>query len=719
MCKRFALIYLCCAAMLTLVLLMFARFDEHSREAQIATREARYVGVARERAEKDFESTQGDLRIIANMGDLRQYLDSGDARHLRKMQEYFLLLSRGRQHYDQIRYLDATGMEIIRVNYRNGVSTVVPRGQLQNKSAQHYFRDSMQLGRDDIYVSPLNLNVEHGEVEVPYRPVICFAIPVFDSAERRKGVVVLSYIADEMLQHFRDAMQGSQSKGGMLLNSEGYWLSSPNSQNEWGFMLDHPERTFGHVYPDAWATISKNESGTLMTEQGMFAYDTARPLLFDEHPTVEVKLGRKPDPHARYAAGYQWKIVSFVPASVIDAGAFYNKGSGRLLTLSAYLLLAVGIFFIGVVSLWRKKAEAALQEMALLSEMAPWPVMRIDHDGTIRLANSASKELYAMGKVEGMSIFSAIPGLSRDEFAEMFTPDPKIMQVETTLGEAHYFFVLRSDAMHQCVFAYGADISQIRLLEEQVRQAHKMEVVGQLAGGIAHDFNTLLGVILGYSEMLRDALSEDSLSRKNIDSILNAGRRAKALVKQLMDFSRLGTSKQEPVQLASLVKETIRLLRPSLPEKIAIQEDIRDKAGSVHGNAVQIGQVIINLCMNASDAMAEKDQGILRVGLKEVSVDDNMAVARKVLAGDYLQLDIEDDGCGMSNETMRHLFEPFFTTKEVGRGTGLGLAVVHGIVKSHGGFVTLESEPGKGTCFHVYLPRSRELWARRGAAAKA
>jgi len=704
--RRFTLLYLPLALGLSIVLVLLARFDEHTRVAQLASSEARHVGVARERTEKDFESAEGDIRIIVEMDELRQYVDSGDALHRQGMEEFFLLLSRGRQHYSQIRYLDASGQEVIRVDYIDGMPVAVPHDELQNKSQHEYFSDTMQLARNEIYVSPLDLNIEHGLVEIPYRPVIRFATPVFDSAGRRQGVVVLNYIADEMLQHFRLAMQGSESVGGMLLNREGFWLSSPNREDEWGFMLDRPERTFGHAYPEAWRTISKADVGTLRTEQGLFASVTARPLLIDEHAFMGSVVQGVSDGKKQSAAGYHWKVVSFVPQSVISSGAFYHRTSGQILTIAAYLLLALAVFIIVLVVSRHKKAEQALKEMALLPEMAPGPVMRVDRDGTVCLANTASNDLYGMDKVEGMSIFKAIPGLAGEEFAEMFGPDEKIMQVETKLGAAHYFFVLRSEPLRKYVFVYGADISPIKLLEDQVRQAQKMEVVGQLAGGIAHDFNTLLGVILGYSEMLRDGLPEGGVSRQNVDAILQAGKRAKSLVKQLMDFSRLGTSKQEPVQLALLLKETIRLLRHSLPEKLTVQQDIQVNTGEIQANATQIGQVIMNLCMNAAGPM-DDGEGLLQVSLKESRVDDRMATVQHVQPGSFLQLSIADNGCGMDSEIMQHLFEPFFTTKGVGKRTGLGLAVVHGIVKGHGGFVFVESEPGKGSSFHVYLPKSR------------
>ncbi len=704
--KHFVLVYLGFAALLSSVLFTMTHFEERARVAQIAARELRFVGVARERAEKDFEPTEGDLRILSKLGDLRQYLDNGDAKYRKKVQQFFLLLSRERQHYYQIRYLDASGRELIRVNYNHGKSVIVPKQDLQDRASSRFFHDAIQLMRNEIYVSRLELKTENGRVVIPYMPVINFVAPVFDSAGHKRGVVVLDYIADELLRHFQEAMLGSKKGIGMLLNREGFWLSSPNVKDEWGFMLGRPDRTFGHDYPAAWRRISANGTGTLQTVHGLFAYTTARPLLDGQHVSLGLPehtgLGGKP----RTGPGYDWKVVSYIPQAELSAGAFYNQTGGRVLIASGYLLLAVIVFGFVFIESGQRRAQEAVREMALLPEMAPGPVMRIDRSGRIRLANKSSKLLYGMEGIEGISVFDAIPGLEREDFATLFGSAEKMLNVETKLGEADYFFVLRSDLEHKYVFAYGADISQIKLLEEQVRQAQKMEVVGQLAGGVAHDFNTLLGVILGYSEMLRDTLPEGGVGRSNIDSVLGAGRRAKALVKQLMDFSRLGTAQQEEVQLASLLKSTIRLLRPSLPEGIGIRQDIQETGDTIRANAMQIGQVIMNLCMNGADAIGDA-AGELRIGLKEAEVNVSMASARAVQPGAYLKLTVADTGCGMDQDTMQHLFEPFFTTKGVGKGTGLGLAVVHGIVKSHGGFVIVDSEPGKGSRFHVYLPKSR------------
>ena len=251
------------------------------------------------------------------------------------------------------------------------------------------------------------------------------------------------------------------------------------------------------------------------------------------------------------------------------------------------------------------------------------------------------------------------------------------------------------------------EINERKRLEAQLVQSQKMEAVGQLAGGIAHDFNTLLGIILGYGDMMRDNLVDESVLRENLEEIIKAGQRAKILVRQLLDFARPNPGDRRPIQLAPLVEDTLRLLRASLRSTIIIRQHIETASRLVPANSSQIEQVIMNLGMNAGDAIGEQG-GAIDISLTDVEIDEDLAGTQAVQPGPYVQLCISDTGCGMRPDTLDHIFEPFFTTKEVGKGSGLGLAVVHGIVTSHEGFITVESTPGKGTRFHVYLPTTDE-----------
>ena len=241
-------------------------------------------------------------------------------------------------------------------------------------------------------------------------------------------------------------------------------------------------------------------------------------------------------------------------------------------------------------------------------------------------------------------------------------------------------------------------------LQVQLQQAQKMEAIGTLAGGIAHDFNNILGAILGYAEMVQDDSPEGSRSRGDIDQVVKASYRAKELVKQILNFSRQGESEQIPLQPALIIKEVVKMLRSSLPSTIDIQQEVDMDVGLILADPTQIHQVLVNLCTNAFHAMEEAG-GILTISLKKTTLSKtDLASEPLVQPGVFVQLSVRDTGSGIAPEIQQKMFDPFFTTKEVGKGTGMGLAIIHGIAKSYKGFVNYNSKPGEGTVFHVYLP---------------
>ncbi|NIM17092.1 MAG: response regulator [Candidatus Aminicenantes bacterium] len=251
------------------------------------------------------------------------------------------------------------------------------------------------------------------------------------------------------------------------------------------------------------------------------------------------------------------------------------------------------------------------------------------------------------------------------------------------------------------------DITRHKRLEQQLIQAQKMEAIGTLAGGIAHDFNNILGVIVGYIELALEDLPKEYPVRNNIEQVLIAAERAAELVKQILAFSRQTDRKRKPLHLSPVIKESLKLLRATLPATIEICHHIRVDFDSdlVLADATQVHQVMMNLCTNAAHAM-QTGGGVLEVCLDDVYLDAESTVAYEDMQpGPYLRLVVSDTGHGIPEVVKKRIFEPYFTTKNLGEGTGMGLAVIHGIVKSHGGDITVYSEPGKGSAFHVYLPR--------------
>ncbi len=256
------------------------------------------------------------------------------------------------------------------------------------------------------------------------------------------------------------------------------------------------------------------------------------------------------------------------------------------------------------------------------------------------------------------------------------------------------------------------DVTHKLKLEAQLRQAQKMEAIGVLAGGIAHDFNNILMPILGYAEMAQERLPKDDPLFNELTEIVQAANRAKDLVKQILTFTRQNAQERErwPLEPHLVIKEALKLLRASLPATIDIQQSIDPGCGSILADPTQIHQIVMNLCVNAYHAMRHKTDGVLGVRLERVAIaaGDSLAVLGELTPGNYVRLAISDTGHGMDQATMERIFEPYFTTKPQGEGTGMGLSMVMGIVKGYGGHISVYSEPGAGTVFHVYLPSTNK-----------
>lgn len=251
------------------------------------------------------------------------------------------------------------------------------------------------------------------------------------------------------------------------------------------------------------------------------------------------------------------------------------------------------------------------------------------------------------------------------------------------------------------------DITERKTLQKQLLQSQKMEAIGTLAGGIAHDFNNILAAIIGYAEIAKEDLPLESPTISDLNEIFKAGLRGRELVNQILTFSRQSEQELKPIQIHLIITEALKLLRSSIPTSIEIRQDIDTRSGTVLSDATRIHQIIINLCTNAYYAMRTTG-GVLSIKLRPIQIeeDDYKIKSFDLTPGSYVELAVGDSGIGMDKETMDKIFDPYFTTKEIGEGTGLGLSVVHGIVKSYGGHITVYSEPGKGTTFRIYLPKT-------------
>ncbi|MEQ8223465.1 MAG: response regulator [Candidatus Eremiobacterota bacterium] len=349
---------------------------------------------------------------------------------------------------------------------------------------------------------------------------------------------------------------------------------------------------------------------------------------------------------------------------------------------------------------------------------------RTDMDGIIALISPSIKSYcgYEPEELTGLPIKSICPDISqydillRDLYNSHVVKDYEIKLKSKDEREIYFsantHIVFSEDDVPLAIEGVLRDITERKKAEEdkkklesQLRQKQKMEAIGTLAGGIAHDFNNILSAVIGFTYLALKEIPEGSKVYSNLEEVIQASYRATDLVKQILAFSRQSEQEKMPVQINVIVKEVLKLLRASLPATVEIRQKLGGGPYTVIADTIQIHQLLMNLCTNAFYAMREKG-GIMEVSLSNFDMDINNAVLYEGLkSGPYVKLVVKDTGHGIEPDILEHIFEPYFTTKDPGEGTGLGLSVVHGIVRSHGGDIIVNSQPGKGTVFEVLLPR--------------
>ena len=375
----------------------------------------------------------------------------------------------------------------------------------------------------------------------------------------------------------------------------------------------------------------------------------------------------------------------------------------------------------------RIKAEEALkkekQRFQILVEKSPIGISLIRKDGRYAYLNPKFVQIFGYTLEDIPTgkewFFKAFPNREyRHQVISTWISDKK----EAKLGEARprIFNVTCKDGSEKIVhfkpvtmalgdqFIIFEDITEQRRLEDQLRQAQKMEAIGTLAGGIAHDFNNILGAIIGYTELTLEDVAENEKARRRLEKVLQSGFRARDLVGQILTFSRQTKKERRTISVSPIIKEALKLLRATLPTTIQIHQHLETETDLIVGDSVQIHQVLMNLCTNAKHAM-RKEGGTLELSLIEATLQSEESAALFHLdPGRFLKLTVSDTGHGIPHDITERIFDPYFTTKEKGEGTGLGLSVVHGIVKEHGGAIRVSSEVGKGTTFHIFLPLSED-----------
>ena len=477
-----------------------------------------------------------------------------------------------------------------------------------------------------------------------------------------------------------------------------------DSEERWRLLFEQSPEAIVLVDPETMAPVEFNDAAC-----GILGYsrEEMAKMRMDEHETIH--------------PGELLRMKDLTPGQRQAFETFFRDRNGEIRDIAVVVQVAalsgrrlLHIVFRDVTR--KKSAERGIKLLATAVEQTVEGILIIGKDGLIQYANPSYRQIsgHDPGELVGCvpsRVFESKPQCgtykdmqetvcggrvwrgrfqSRKKNGETYDTETTISSVRGEDGEiTHYVAIER-------------DISREIDLERQLRQAQKMEAIGVLAGGIAHDFNNILGIIMGYTDMLAMVASKNGMPAAELKQITKATHRAKDLIRQILSFSRKGEQKRMPLQLGIVVKEALKMLRASLPSTIEIIENIESES-VISADPTQVHQVLMNLCTNAFHAMRERG-GELAVNLEDVEIDLD-SHHPDLPPGSYVRLAVSDTGCGISPEIMERIFEPFFTTKKVGDGTGMGLSVVHGIVKSYRGAIIVRSAPGQGSIFNVFIPR--------------
>ena len=648
--------------------------------------------------------------------------------------------------YRQIRLIGATdgGREIARTD-RMGAENAVrvaPEAELQPRGDRDYFRRAMRLHADEVDISPVELDREHGAIDTPHLPVVRASTPVVGPDGRPFGIVVIDIDLRGPFAHVREnARPGSAV---YIINSNGDYLVHPDPAREFGFQLGAPSRL-----QDDFPTLG-----------GMLARGKAAPQVVQEHSGAQVGAALA---GARLAEGPQLFVVEAVPYADLATTLITVRNS----TVAAVLVAAIGAVLLAIVlarSLTRRLTQmtAAIDSFGR-GEPLSLPTRSSGEIGALarafdRMAAEVREKTVSLETeiVERRRLFAssldlilivdregAVIDISPSAEAILgYRPEQMIGRkgaallhpgdLERARGEMRAARQGRATRNFDCRYVHrdgrivpltlsgawleleqryffiGRDMTERIALEQELRQSQKLDAIGHLTGGVAHDFNNILTAITGSIEILADAVAHSPQLAAIARLIDDAAWRGADLIKQLLAFARKQPLQPQSTDVNQLVLDTAKLLRPTLGESVEIKMTLEEDAWPAMIDPSQLSTALINLALNARDAMPGGGKLILETS--NVMLDASFATihAEEVRPGPYVMIAVTDTGVGIPADIRDRVFEPFFTTKEVGQGTGLGLSMVYGFVKQSGGHIKIDSEEGHGTTFKLYLPRSSE-----------
>lgn len=647
-------------------------------------------------------------------------------------------------NYTQFRVIGIAdgGREILRVDRSgpDGSVRVVPDAELQRKGDRPYFRQAIGLPPGDASVSPVELNQEMGIVDTPHLPVLRTAASIQTPDGQPFGAVIINVELRTAFSRIRSA--AAQLGGSIFLTNErGDYLVHPDPDKEFGFEVGKPAR-LQDDFPELAAALAAAKAGSGIVRDRKGAQfgavlvsarlaDGPRVVLVEVVPYSRILAATAAIRDSALSAGLVAVLIAIALAAFTTRSltrplaqmtrAVEAFGRDKPMVMPTNATGEIGLLagaFERMAADVRVKAEALtreIEERRRLFETSLDLILTADRTGLILRASPASRAILGYEPEEmigrsGIEFVHADDLDSTREEMRMARLGKQTRNFETRYMHKDGHPVTLSwtgvwSNPEQQHFFIGRDITEHIKLEQQLRQAQKMDAVGHLTGGIAHDFNNILTIIIGMSEILAAAVKDDpklSLVARSID---DAAERGAGLTQHLLAFARKQTLRPRTTDINELIADTVRLLRPALGEHIEIECVLERDAWRALVDPTQLTSALLNLAVNARDAMASG--GKLTIESNNVVLDESYCrMHSDIRPGYFVLIAVSDTGGGIAPAIRDKVFEPFFTTKEVGKGTGLGLSMVYGFVKQSAGHIKIYSEENHGTTIRIYLPRS-------------
>ncbi|MGF2039698.1 MAG: response regulator [Nostoc sp. CmiVER01] len=726
--KQFLITFLPLSVLVGGVLIIIHQAESKTERGAISINESRNVELQAKIAANDFNLIKSDLMFLATQNELQSMLNrpgsTTETLELRQaIAKEYVSMSQQKQLYDQIRFLDITGKEIVRVNFNKGQPSVVPDEKLQVQAKRYWFKDTLPLKSGEVFVSPLDLNIERGKIEQPLKPMIRFGTPVFDSQGQKRGIVVLNYLGEKFIQNLQK--ENSTTLGEMqLLNADGYWLKGSKPENEWGFMYeDRKNQTFAKAFPKVWQQIATTESGQFQTAEGLFTFKTLYPLLEVQKAQSSTGATRAFDSSQEKvdAKSYRWKILTHVPSAILNARS--QSSFKRLVLFYVVLtgLIGVGSWLLALSRLGRQQADTELQATfadltAIIDNLADG-LLVTNTIGQITRFNPALLKMFQLGDIDLKG--KDYQEISQVEIANLVKQTHKqsreIFTAEVDLAAGRVGQALATTIFKEAFKDESRKwLGSVILIRDVTAEKEIDQMKTDFISTVSHELRTPLTSVLGFASIIKEKLetdvfpilpTEDRKLQKtikrvgdNLNIIVSEAERLTSLINDVLDIAKMEAGKVEwqmqPLDPSELLdwatNSTAGLFETHGLQLVC---EIEPGLPQILGDRNRLLQVLINLISNAVK-FTEFGSVICRVK------QENEGVCISVI----------DTGVGITPEDQPKVFEKFRqvgdTLTDKPKGTGLGLPICKQIVDHHGGRIWVESEPGKGSIFSFLIPTS-------------